>query len=254
VRLLWDAEAMRGSRDRGTRDTARLVAAAVVVLGALALVALAARSDRAATITPRPIAVPTSTLLPPAETSGPRPDGGTTGPAQDTSTNRMPSWLLWTMATIAIAPFVLAPIFLVMIGWLPRVRLLRLRRRKVRATRPPEVEDEVPSAPLAAAVEEGLRELDQGGPGDGVVASWVLLERAAADAGTHRAAPDTPSELAGRLIDRHAVSSGPLLRLADLYREARFSRHELPEAARTEARQALERLRRELEASPVGRR
>jgi hypothetical protein len=82
----------------------------------------------------------------------------------------------------------------------------------------------------------------------------VLLERAAADAGTHRAAPDTPSELAGRLIDRHAVSSAPLLRLADLYREARFSRHELPESARTEARAALEQLRAELEASPVGRR
>jgi hypothetical protein len=60
--------------------------------------------------------------------------------------------------------------------------------------------------------------------------------------------------LAGRLIDRHAVSSGPLLRLADLYREARFSRHELPESARTEARAALLRLRTELDASPVGHR
>ena len=93
--------------------------------------------------------------------------------------------------------------------------------------------------PFVAAVHQGLRELDQGGPGEGVVASWVLLERAAADAGTHRAAPDTPSELAGRLIDRHPVSSTPLLRLAELYREARFSRHELPESARTEARAAL---------------
>jgi hypothetical protein len=239
---------------RGSRNTARLVAAAIVVLGALALVSLAARSDRADTITPRPIAVPTSAVPLPAESSGPKPDGGLTDPTQNTSTHRMPSWLLWTMATVAIAPFVLAPIFLVMIGWLPRLRRFRLRRRRIKAAALPEVEDEVPSATLAAAVEEGLRELDQGGPGDGVVASWVLLERAAADAGTHRAAPDTPSELAGRLIDRHAVSSGPLLRLADLYREARFSRHELPEAARTEARQSLERLRRELEASPVGRR
>jgi hypothetical protein len=50
------------------------------------------------------------------------------------------------------------------------------------------------------------------------------------------------------------VSSGPLLRLADLYREARYSRHELPESARTEARAALEQLRAELEGSPVGSR
>jgi Domain of unknown function (DUF4129) len=87
-----------------------------------------------------------------------------------------------------------------------------------------------------------------------VVACWVRLERAAADAGTHRAAPETASELVGRLIDRHPVSSGPLLRLADLYREARYSRHELPESARDEARAALEQLRAELEASPLGSR
>jgi len=71
---------------------------------------------------------------------------------------------------------------------------------------------------------------------------------------TDRAAPDTASELVGRLIDRHPVSSGPLLRLADLYREARYSRHQLPESARTEARSLLEQLRAELEASPVGSR
>jgi hypothetical protein len=127
-------------------------------------------------------------------------------------------------------------------------------RREPKPAEPPEVEDEVAPPPLADAVAEGLRELDQGGPGGGVVACWVQLERAAADAGTHRAAPDTASELVGRLIDRHSVSSGPLLRLADLYREARYSRHELPESARTEARVALEQLRAELEASPVGSR
>jgi hypothetical protein len=87
-----------------------------------------------------------------------------------------------------------------------------------------------------------------------VVACWVQLERAAADAGTHRAAPETASELVGRLIDRHPVSSGPLLRLADLYREARYSRHELPESARAEARAALEQLQTQIVSSPVGSR
>ena len=98
-------------------------------------------------------------------------------------------------------------------------------------------------------MDAGLRELEYGGPGEGVVACWVEVERAAADAGTHRAPPETPSELAGRLIDRHDISSGPLLRLADLYREARYSRHTLPESARAEARAALVQVRDELGAS-----
>ena len=158
------------------------------------------------------------------------------------------------MTVISVAPVVLGVLFARSLVWVPRfARDWRLRRRRPDGE-PPPVDDEVRVAQLAAAVDEGLRELDQGGPGAGVVASWVLLERAAADAGTHRAAPDTPSELAGRLIDRHAVSSGPLLRLADLYREARFSRHTVPEAARTEARAALEQLRAELAASPIGAR
>ena len=103
-------------------------------------------------------------------------------------------------------------------------------------------------------MDAGRRELEDGGPGEGVTACWVQLERAAAEAGTHRAQPDTPSELAGRLIDRHDVAPAPLLRLADLYREARYSRHALPESARTEARAALEQIAAELAATPVGSR
>ncbi len=109
--------------------------------------------------------------------------------------------------------------------------------------------DRVGPGELAAGVDAGLRELEYGGPGEGVVACWVEVERAAAGAGTHRAPPETPSELAGRLIDRHDISSGPLLRLADLYREARYSRHTLPESARAEARAALVQVRDELGAS-----
>jgi hypothetical protein len=237
---------------RGSQQRARLIAVAVVVLGALALVALAARSDRAPTLTARP-----------AATAGPVPTGAGTAvpvpvdssPTDDQLDGRnAPDWMVWAAAALFIAPILLGVFFAPAMFWLSAGGFPWFRRRGPGDASAPEVDDEVQAVELAAAVEEGLRGLDQGGPGEGVVASWVLLERAAADAGTHRAAPDTPSELAGRLIDRHAVSSAPLLRLADLYREARFSRHELPESARTEARAALEQLRAELEASPVGRR
>lgn len=246
MRTLWDADRVRGST-----QTARLIAVAIVVLGALGLVALAARSDRAPTLTAIP-SQPSVTADPlPAGKRTVAPDGGSPTP-DDSSPRTAPGWLIWAVAILFVAPILLGLTFLPAMLYAPLYGLFSFGRRKAEVELPPEVDDQAEATRLAAAVEEGLRELDQGGPGEGVVASWVLLERAAADAGTHRAAPDTPSELAGRLIDRHPVSSAPLLRLADLYREARFSRHELPESARTEARANLEQLRAELEASPIG--
>jgi hypothetical protein len=245
---VWDAEAVRRAR-----DTARLIAVTVVVLSALTLIALAARSDRAPTLAPKPVAATPTVVLPPeAGTRMPVPDAGLAEPTRQSPLHQ-PNWAIWFVAIMAIAPLLLALAFAPAMLWLPGGGWwYRWHRRK--QVEPPEAEDEVTPPALADAVDEGLRELDQGGPGEGVVACWVQLERAAADAGTHRAAPDTASELVGRLIDRHPVSSGPLLRLADLYREARYSRHQLPESARTEARAVLEQLRAELQASPVGSR
>ena len=238
---------------RGARYTARLIAVAVVVLSALTLIALAARSDRAPTLAPKPVAAtPTAVVAPQAGSATPVPDGGQAAPVQSTPLHQ-PNWAIWFVAILAVAPLLLGLILSPAMLWIPAGGLW-FGRRGPRSAEPPEVEDEVTPPALADAVAEGLRELDQGGPGEGVVACWVQFERAAADAGTHRAAPDTASELVGRLIDRHPVSSGPLLRLADLYREARYSRHQLPESARTEARSLLEQLRAELEASPVGSR
>jgi Domain of unknown function (DUF4129) len=247
VRVLWDADRVRGSP-----QTARLVAVAIVVLGALGLVALAARSDRAPTLTR--VAVAADVSASPLPTARPSAVATPAAGSPDRSLQHAPSWLLWGAALLFVAPLLLGALFGGAMLYPPVRGLPWFRRRLPVPGALPEVDDEVAATRLATAVEDGLRELDQGGPGEGVVASWVLLERAAADAGTHRAAPDTPSELAGRLIDRHPVSSTPLLRLADLYREARYSRHQLPESARIEARAALETLRTELEASPVGRR
>jgi Domain of unknown function (DUF4129) len=246
--VVWDADSVRGAR-----DTARLITVAVVVLSALTLIALAARSDRAPTLAPIRVAPsPTAVVAPPAGSATPVPDGGQAAPVESTPLHQ-PNWVIWFVMIMAIAPLLLALFLAPAMLWLPNGGLW-FGRREARSAEPPEVEDEVAPPPLADAVAEGLRELDQGGPGEGVVACWVQLERAAADAGTHRAAPETASELVGRLIDRHPVSSAPLLRLADLYREARYSRHEQPESARTEARAALEQLQAELVASPAGSR
>lgn len=233
---------------RGSGPAARVVAVAVVILSALAIVALAARSDRAGTVTA--VATPTATVSRPAVTSGAyrQPDSGAVDRGADTSGDEMPDGLVVVVALAIVALGAAAAMAWVVVVR-PQVGLPELGAPDG-ARAAPEA-DAVDSARLAAAVQAGLRELADGGPGEGVVACWVLLERAAADAGTHRAQPDTPSELAGRLIDRHDVSPAPLLRLAELYREARYSRHVLPESARTEARAALEQVAAELAAAPV---
>jgi hypothetical protein len=237
---------------RGAQNMARLVTVAVVVVSALMLIALAARSDRAPLLAPKQVAAPAGVITEP--TASPTSTSGTGSAGQSRSgSQHQPNWLVWFGAIVAIAPVVIALLFAPAMLYVPDVGLW-FGRREPRSAEPAEVDDEVAPPPLVDAVAEGLRELDQGGPGEGVVACWVQLERAAADAGTHRAAPETASELVGRLIDRHPVSSGPLLRLADLYREARYSRHELPESARAEARTALEQLRAQIVSSPVGSR
>jgi hypothetical protein len=245
---VWDADPVRGAQTR-----TRLITVAVIVLSTLALIALAARSDRAPTLTPMPV-VPTPTAFDTAAgTVTPAPNTDQTESPNENDQGSHPDWALWFAAALFVAPLLIALFYAPAMLSLPAGGRW-FDRRPLKPAEPAEAEDEVTPPPLADAIAEGLRELDQGGPGEGVVACWVQLERAAADAGTHRAAPDTASELAGRLIDRHPVSSGPLLRLVDLYREARYSRHQLPESARTEARAALEQLRAELEANPVGSR
>lgn len=235
---------------RGSGQVARLAAVAVVVLSALALVSLAARSGRTEPVTPAPSGSSAPPLVEVTSASYKQPDGGEVGQAEDTSGGQMPDALVWVLSLILLG-LVAVGLALWATVFRPRVQLPALGGPQTSVGAAP-VPDAVDAARLAAAVDAGLQELADGGPGEGVIACWVQLERAAAEAGTHRAQPDTPSELAGRLIDRHDVSSAPLLRLADLYREARYSRHPVTEAARAEARAALEQVQAELAAMPAG--
>jgi hypothetical protein len=236
---------------RGSGRTARVAAVAVVVVSALALVALAARSERAGTVTAAATATATPSAAPATSGRYQQPDAGEVQRGEDTSGGEMPDVLV-VVISLAIVALGASAVLVFAVAVRPRVDLLDLGGGGPDRPGAAPAADAVDPARLAAAVRAGLDELAEGGPGEGVIASWVQLERAAADAGTHRARPDTPSELAGRLIDRHDVWPAPLLRLAELYREARYSRHVLPEAARTEAREALEQFAAEPAARPAG--
>jgi Domain of unknown function (DUF4129) len=232
----------------GSGHRARAVAAALVVLAALGLVALAARSGRTETVTPLATHSRSAPSTPATSRADKQVDTGEARPSRPP--DGPPPWAVILVIAILLAVGGGTATWGWAAGGLARIRIARRRSPPPAPADPPEPGMRIDDpAVLALAVEAGLRELEDGEPADGIVACWVQLERAAADAGAERALPETPSELAGRLIDTQDVTPGPLLRLAELYREARYSRHRLGEAARTEARLALEEVRADLAVS-----
>lgn len=123
--------------------------------------------------------------------------------------------------------------------------LSTLRRRRLsirlRARQP------APDEPLRGtvvdldhAVDRALDELGAGGPvGGSIIRCWLRLEAAADAAGVGHDVADTPEEAVGRMLAAGGVRAEPLRRLADLYREARFSRHRMTDADVDAARAAL---------------
>ena len=67
--------------------------------------------------------------------------------------------------------------------------------------------------------------------------------------GAGRLPSDTPTELFDRAVAAGLVSRGAALELTELFREARFSRHELPAETRGAAEAALSRVSAELVVS-----
>jgi Domain of unknown function (DUF4129) len=220
----------------------RAVAGWVAVLVALAgigLVLTAARSGRTSTISP-------VTTLSPA----PQPSTITlnSAPPEDSSPPPLHRSAPWPV----YATYVLLVLVVVaLVGHLTWARfsggrVVRRRTGGYRRPRPLPIPDRPGPERLTEAVDAGLRRLEEGEPTDAVIACWVVLERAAADAGTARRPSETPAQLVDRVLAGHQVSQRALDRLAGLYREARYSRHVLTEADRAEARAALGQVRHEL--------
>jgi hypothetical protein len=137
------------------------------------------------------------------------------------------------------------------------VRRLHLRRRekllrgKVEATRPQPAE-EAPYAEaeeLADELEERLAALAGGSPRNAIVAAWIALETAAERAGIEQLETETPTEFTARALARYRLDPDALQRLADLYREARFSRHRLTDHHLGQARDCLTVLTDELRSA-----
>ena len=136
------------------------------------------------------------------------------------------------------------------IRWL----LTRDWRRKQRDPDPHEVAFDPLDAPALlaeklAAGARGQREaLATGSPRNAIVACWGTFEELAEDAGVYRQSWETSSEFTMRVLDTLSADGAAVLRLAVLYRDARHSEHDITEANRRGATEALDAIHRSLGA------
>jgi hypothetical protein len=214
------------------------------VIGLLFVISLAAtrsapQLDR---ITPR-AATPTTQapLLPPTR----QPTATPTTETPVEAARGLPDWI-GTVTVVVLSVVVIAMI--VILTW----ALMRdaARRRKNRTGRRGPRRTGNTAEDLVAALDAGLEELSDTDrdPRRAVIACWVRLEQAAAEAGTPRHPGDSPTDLIGRLLAEQQVDAAVLAALMEVYREARYATHTVDDRMRQQARYALERLRADLGA------
>jgi hypothetical protein len=88
--------------------------------------------------------------------------------------------------------------------------------------------------------------LREGDPRNAIVACWVAIEDAIERAGIARNPAETSTELTTRVVGLVAIDTTAIQALGGLYREARFSQHDLGEEQRERAIALLTQLSRQL--------
>jgi hypothetical protein len=183
----------------------------------------------------------------------PQPDAGIKGQSVPYVGIPVPAWLLWVIVgsvLIFVAVVVATLLWTFFKYWAPakKSRLL-LRDGSAGALRERAEEEQA----VLDALEAGLTELSDrdSDARRAVIACWVRLEQAAAEAGTPRERGDSPTDLVTRLLSAHRVSRPVLDQFARVYREARYATVPIGEDARQVALRALAQMRREL-IQPVG--
>jgi hypothetical protein len=189
---------------------------------------------------------------------GPDPDPSIPGRAIPYAASPFPTWLLWLIVGsvfIFIAVVIIALTWSFFRYWAPskKARLLVRDGRGGPLHGRAEQEQAVIEALDAGLTELSDRDAD---PRRAVIACWVRLEAAAAEAGTPRDPGDSPTDLVTRLLSAHRVSRPVLDRFARVYREARYATRPVGDDDRQIALDALAQMRRELidpvEADRVG--
>jgi hypothetical protein len=133
-------------------------------------------------------------------------------------------------------------VLLAWIAWMAFDAFRSRRRRRMASRRPVVPDHETYDAFLDAAHEEliattqqQLDKLLRGEPRNAIVACWIALEDAVERTGLARDPAETSTEFTERIVAQLTVEARAADDLADLYREARFSRHQMGEAHRQRA-------------------
>ena len=155
---------------------------------------------------------------------------------------------LQVLGVLVIVFAMAVAIWIVRTGTWARLNRRGVRQRSVRSVT---ALPEVPERELAVDVEAARFALAGGNPRNAIVACWMQLERDAAAAALPRDAAETSAEYVERVVAASSVDPAPIRELATLYREARFSRHELSDDHRSRALAALNRVAAVLRSSVV---
>ena len=241
------ADADAGHNDRlelPTRaDRPRPILFAVVGVGAFLVVALLILTTRTGTESPITEVPQFTAGTPPPQTQPANPapsQGGLPSlPFDDTE----PSPVISFLTDLVVALAVIAGIGVVAL-------VVFLVTRTVMRRPPPQGIDDADGEVVVdlIAVEEHLERsvgaLDvEGDVNTAIVRCWEGLELLAEDAGAVRDPAQTAREFTLSVLEEAALPLGPMSRLADLYEQALFSAHTLPEQARADAVRCLADLR-----------
>ena len=227
-------------------DGGRVAVGAVVVLLVLVVASLAARG--ASWTSPAPPAPSTHTApAPPPAVGSPTASPSKIPPPQRENSPlprlHPPTWV--PVAVLAVLGAAL------LAGTARYARSHWTLRRSHRPRGAPPAEPtgftEPDRRPLAEAADRALAEVDQPDAREAVIRSWLMLGEAAAQAGGPPRPAETATEYAARIAGEFYVPVPMLTRLAELYREARFSAHEVTGTQRADARDLLEQLSEDLE-------
>jgi uncharacterized membrane protein YhaH (DUF805 family) len=166
------------------------------------------------------------------------------GKAQRGSTSGDASATLVRIIDDAMKVIVVLVVLAVLVA-VARLLVARWRARERSGTAEGTAADLVPETLLRQA-RESEELLAQGTPANGVIAAWVGLEEAVHSAGVTVNRSRTSEELVTTVLRAYAVDPAALAELGALYREARFSRHDVTEPMRAQARRALQRVQADL--------
>lgn len=226
---------------RGRRTTLVAIGCGAAALGVLTVVASSGPVGFVTTSPPGSGPPPTLPPPPSATTTTAPPNPRATGFMDPSSIPSLPGWVVVILQSLLIVVVLLAGLWLLRTAWrnLPRYRS-RVQEEPQIITLPDLPEELTRSAAARMAL------LQDGTPRNAIVACWLDLEDAAGAVGLPRRASETSAEYTTRVLKTWDLAPDALGSLAALYREARFSRHELTEAHREVAVRRLTVLHEEL--------